>query len=223
MAEQLRPPCRPYRRISYRAGEGLRDAARELERNEGLERLEYVTIFPLSPSQFLGHAHRFVDALEDREVIRQIRLSGLRVDGEEEEEEEEEEEDDGAARIVIRQEAVNNLLEHLFGIILPNHNFLNKQIEIVDCGSQCVELLVSAFPVTRSLESLLLSWTFLEPTYVQAIANMIRRNVQIGFLSIHHCQLDSAGCKLICENIHDNNRLHSLLLWVILKLAQTRL
>jgi hypothetical protein len=108
------------------------------------------------------------------------------------------------------QRQLDNLLERLFGTVLPNHPSLTDKIRIVSCDSRVIELLASSFPTERPLDELEILHSELEPTCVEAIASMIRRDVQIRRLEFSCCSLGSAGGKKLCDAVVDNEHVTSL-------------
>jgi hypothetical protein len=101
----------------------------------------------------------------------------------------------------------------LFSQVLPNHSSLIEAIELKTCSSRFIETLVSAFPPTnRVLDTLSIKGAAPEPSCVQAIAGMLRRNVHVSCLSLQDCFLDSAAYKLICDSIAVNGHVEEFMI-----------
>jgi hypothetical protein len=126
--------------------------------------------------------------------------------------------DDNAERILVvpGRRQVEELLVRLFSDVLPNHRSLDGTIKFRKCSSANIELFAAAFPSpnrTRPLRFLHFDDVELQPSCVEAVASMIRRNARIGCVNFVRCGLDAGGCKRICDSVVSNEHLRSLSIW----------
>jgi hypothetical protein len=184
----------------------------------------------LLDTQGLDDLRRFVSALERHRRLEDIMLANFgtlnamaAVDGDENEDGNGEAGDhdgeDAPIRRLLdapnRRQHLDEAVGRLFGTVVPNHPSVNR-ICLRDCGSRVIELLASELPTNGPLEALeIYEKRTIDPRCVEALANMIRRNVAIWRLVLAYSEnegacLDSVGCKMICDSIVDNDHVTDL-------------
>jgi hypothetical protein len=220
MSEPRRRQCR-----AVLIAHSLEEAAGELEANEGLACLQLFLRRELKPRD-LPVLRRLSSALEGHPGVRDLLLSGFRPAGGQEEQEEEDDGDDESAAIARivnplrrgrqpRPPPLQVELDRLFGEIVPRCSPLTEAISLGGCESRSVERLASALAAGaadrgRGLGELYVGATPLEPSCVEAIAGLFRRNAPVRKLSMGHCGLDPAACKAICDSLAGNDHVREL-------------